>query len=132
MINVKSSVFGAARANSSTASCSNEVNSCTMNDDDELAIASHDDVYLQNKADDKSKYLQRRLNEFKSWEDIRNTLFKTVIEEESFSNMTTCVICVKEAICRCRDCEARLAFCMERVKMQHAEGNCLHHLKFIR
>ena len=77
-----------------------------------------------------TKYLSRRVKEYNSWEEVRQSLLHARIEEEAFSSDTMCVECCNSlAVCRCMECGPRQYFCMDCASALHEKRNYFHVLQ---
>ena len=85
-----------------------------------------------------SNYTKRKLREGKAWEEMRENLRSSFIQQQFLPEDTICKGCMqsssgstnpRRAVCRCQDCGWQQYFCLECATVLHSNSNMFHVLE---
>ncbi len=85
-----------------------------------------------------SKYTKRKLREEKAWEEMREKLQCSYVQQQFLPGNTICKGCMQSssgsinpccAVCRCQDCCWQQYFCLECAIALHSNSNMFHILE---
>ena len=89
-----------------------------------------DDVVSAADLHSVSAHENRRIQEQVKWNEWREQLVNSAIEEFSIAESTSCVWCnLTTAVVRCTYCGPHSFFCMECAKLLHSRSNMFHVLE---